>query len=122
MVTESVGILIIGALLIAVFVRSKHYGYALAAIPVGIIPAFYLVAQTLIGILGGNFFGIPREDVFIFSNIFGLILSIAFILVYSQKIEFRTNRIIYIAVMVIYVALLCWGFVFDSLNAMYNII
>lgn len=115
MVAESVAILIIGVLLLVAFLRTRHYGYAVAVIPVSIIPLFNLLARGIVYATGGGFFGIRPAVVMGFINLLGLALGCALTVFVGFRIQSKRNRGVYLGVMLAYTIILGWSYIYTSL-------
>lgn len=119
MMQESVAILVIGVLLAAVFVRSKHYGYALAVVPVLFLPVLHLLIRMVLYFSKGVFFGIRPAVITAFVDFIAIALACVFTVLFSRRIQARRTRAIYLIMMLAYTVILGWVYVFTALRILF---
>ncbi|MDL2219300.1 hypothetical protein LJC04_03035 [Ruminococcaceae bacterium OttesenSCG-928-O06] len=118
MLQESIAVLLVGVLLVVVFVRSKHYGYALAVLPVGFIPVAHLLIRSILYLAKNSFFGVRPAVVTAFADVVGLAVSVVFVMLFSTRIQAARNRKLYIVVMLAYLVLLGWAYIYNALHVL----
>ena len=118
MVRESIAILIIGVIIFFMFLRSKHYGYAMACLPVFIIPVLHLIIMGVLYFSRGAFFGLTPAVAVAATDGIALLASGVLIVVFSCGIQSKRNRTIYLAIMLVYTILLGWAYIYTTLGAM----
>ncbi|MDL2294907.1 hypothetical protein LJC60_09850 [Ruminococcaceae bacterium OttesenSCG-928-D13] len=119
MVAESIAILLVGLLLIGSFARSKHPGYMLGALPVCIIPAAHLIIIGVLAISKQRFFGIRPAMVTAFADVVAVILSCLFIVIFSQRIQSKKNRNLYMVIMLVYTLLIGWSYIYTTVSPLF---
>lgn len=116
MIREAAALLMIGLLLLFVYLRKKHYGYALAVIPVCLIPAVHLLINLILFFTQGAFFGIRPSVVIAFTDFLALGGTCMIVVRVAQRIGSKRNRLVYSVVMLVYCVLLGWAFLFNSIS------
>ncbi|MGD9559857.1 MAG: hypothetical protein AB7V55_04535 [Oscillospiraceae bacterium] len=115
MIREGIAVLLIGVLLVFAYLRTKHYGYAVAVLPVCFIPVGHLLINLILYMTkGAFFFGIRPAVVIAFTDLLTLAITCVSIVVISRRIESKHNRRLYLAAMLAYSVLLGWAFIFSS--------
>lgn len=113
---ESFAVLLVGLILIVVFVRSKHYGFALAAMPVMLIPVGHLLIRLVLYLTKGSFFGARPPMVIAFTDVLSLALSCVFVVLFSRVFQSRRNRGLYLVTLLAYNILLGWAYIYNALD------
>lgn len=116
MIQESIAVLLVGVILLVVFIRSKHYGYALGVSPLLVLPVFHLLIRGILLATGGRFFGLRQAVVVAFVDVLAIAVTCAFIAIIGGRIQSKTNKGLYIAMMMVYSILLGWAFAFNTLK------
>lgn len=118
MLRESFAMLLVGVLLLGTCLRSKHYGYALAVVPVTGIPFLHLLVAGVLYLSQGAFFGVRPAIVMAFGDLMGAIISCVFVMIFSQNFQSKTSRWVYRLVMLLYILIIGWVYIFQSLSAL----
>ncbi len=119
MVRESIAILVICLLLLAASLRAKHVGYALAVLPVGIIPLGHLIMSGVLFASQGQFFGVRPSVVMAFSDLVSLAVACVVVVLIGLRIQSKRNRTIYLVVLLLYTVLLGWLYLYSSLQIIF---
>ncbi len=115
MIAESVAILGVTVCIIAIFIRSGNAGYALATLPVLIVPAANLLGFPIAGLLNEV---IPGNQVYLlrsFVDVVGVAISCALVVLFSTKMKSPKKRKLYIGMCCLYSILLTCVFIYHAL-------
>lgn len=115
MIREAAAILILEALLLVAYWRKKHYSYAVAVLPICIVPAMHLLINFILYLTRGAFFGIRPAVVIAFTDVLALAVTSVLVVLASQRFESTRNRRMYVVISLVYSVLLGWAFIFENL-------
>lgn len=117
LIAESVAILLICFVLLVAILRSKNRSSAAIVLPIAVIPAAHLFFKFLLFFAKtGTLFGFRAGMWLAFVDIIALGVTCGIVVGLSTRIKVKKMRRAYLAVMVGYSALLCWGYVFNTLQ------
>lgn len=119
MVRESVAILVVGVLLLGVFIRSRHPGYALGVLPITFIPLGHLIIRGVLYVSRQQFFGIRPAVVTAFADLLALAVSCAVIFLFGHRIQSKRNRMLYLLIMLTYTVLMGWVYIFTTISVLF---
>ncbi len=119
MLRESVAILVIGVLLVVVLARAKYYSYAIGITPMLVLPTLHLIVIGILYLTKGVFFGIRQQVVIGFVDLLAVVATGVLIMVFSPRIETKSNRRLYQIMMSVYTVLLGWAFIYNTLQPLF---
>lgn len=119
MVRESIAILALGIILLFVFLRARHPGYSLAALPVCVLPLMHLIIRAILYFSKESLFGFRGPVVTAFVDVLALAVSCALIVFIGTKIESKRIRNLYLLTLISYTALLSWAYIFTTLQPLF---
>ncbi|NLW77880.1 MAG: hypothetical protein GXY32_00505 [Ruminococcaceae bacterium] len=114
MVREAAAILIVEALLLVTFWRRRYHSYAVAVLPLCIVPAVHLLINLILYATQGQFFGVRPATVIAFADVLALAVTCVVVVLISQRSGSKRNRRIYVITSLIYSFVLCWAFIFEN--------
>ena len=120
MVAESVVILAICVLMCGAFIRSRYFKSILAILPVGIIPAVYLIARAVLFIIRKSMQPDFARAVLAFCTVLAVIAACVLFVLLSQKMTRTRVRRFYILVMGIYTLVVGWVYIWYILLPLFN--
>ena len=118
MIRESIAILLVCAIMLATFIRSKNFGYALAVVPVGGIPLLHILAAAAIHFFPNGVFGARPAVAMAFVDVIALAATCVVIVRIALRIQSKKNRRIYNCLMLGFTILLGWVYILNSLRAL----
>lgn len=118
MVREAAAILIVEALLLITFLRRRYRPYAVAALPLCIVPAVHLLINLILYATQGQFFGVRPATVIAFADVLALAVTCVVVVLISQRLASRRGRRIYIIASLVFSFILCWAFIFENVIKM----
>lgn len=118
MIRESIAILAVGVVIMFIFLRSRHYGYMLASLPIFLIPIFHMLVRGILYLSRDRFFGIRAPLVTAFADLLGLVVGCVVIGFIAHRIPSKKNRTLYLVVMLVFTLLLGWAYIFNSLRVL----
>ncbi len=118
MIRESIAIAAIGLLLLTAFMRSRHYGYMVASLPVLILPVAHLFTRGILYVARNQFFGLRPQVVMAFGDVLGLVAGCVVVGVVANKIVSKKARAVYLAVILPFTLLLGWIYIYSSLHVL----
>ncbi len=98
MVVESISIIIIFAVMVFLFLRAGKKTYAIATLPLIVVPLFEVISVILSEIIGR----VVSTDIKSLIVIVGLAISVVFIGLLSNTLKAKKSKVVYMA--------LCGGF------------
>ncbi len=115
MIRESIAIAAIGLLLLTAFMRSRHYGYMVASLPVIILPVAHLLTRVILYLAQNQLFSLRPQVATAFGDVLGLVASCVVVGVVASKIPSKKTRSVYLAVILPFTLLLGWIYIYSSL-------
>ncbi|MBP1560851.1 MAG: hypothetical protein J6C96_06380 [Oscillospiraceae bacterium] len=110
------GLIVVVALM---YIRTKKKDYALATVPLTILPLANVLAYTCSGVLS-NLFPMDKFTVYAALNIVAVIISSCFVGIMSGKFKKRTIRASYITISLIFNIALAAILVYNMFEMLYR--
>ena len=115
MIAESVAILGVTVCILAIFVRSGNADYAVATLPILIVPAANLLGFPIARLLNTV---IPGDQVYLlrsFIDVVGVAIVCALVVLFSAKIKSPKKKKLYVSMCCLYSILLTCVFIYHTL-------
>lgn len=119
MLRESVAILVIGVLMLAVLARARYYNYAVGVTPILVLPVIHLIIRGVLYLTKGAFFGVRQQVVIGFVDLLAVVGSGILIMALSQRIESKSNRRLYQIMMIVYTVVMGWAYIYNTLQPLF---
>lgn len=119
MIRESVAILVIGVLMLAVLARAKYFNYVVAVTPILVLPVAHLIIRGVLHLSKGAFFGVRQQVVIGFVDLLAVLGTGILIMALSQKIESKATRRVYQVMLIGYTVILGWAYIYNTLQPLF---